>query len=381
MAAKKKQIGVAVIGAGGRGQGCTLQLLKDSDRQMKVLSVFDPDPAMSKVAIGRWESPETLIAKSFREAIAVPGVEWVLVFSPNAFHKEHILAGFKAGKHVFSEKPLATTIADCQAIYTAHQKSGKLFATGFVLRFAPLYREAKRILTSGKLGRILSIDANENVTPGHGGYIMTNWRRLTKYAGPHLLEKCCHDLDLINWFAESVPSRVAGFGSLDFFVPKNKKYEAKYGAKMFAAWPDPHKVASPFTSDKDLLDNQVAIMEYRNGIKVQFQATMSNVIPERRMYFSCTEGNLLLELYSSLLKFRALGDDKETIVSDFGGGGHGGGDNVIWKELFQCMVRHSKPKCGGDEGLESAVVALAIDQAMRTGRVIDMEPIWKKLNR
>jgi predicted dehydrogenase len=381
MATSAKSIGVAVIGAGGRGQGCTLQLLKDSKRRMKVLSVFDPDKAMSEAAIARWESPDARICGTYQEAIKTPGVEWVLVFSPNAFHKDHILAGFKAGKHVFSEKPLATTIDDCQAIFKAHQKSGLLFATGFVLRFAPLYRKAKQILASGKLGKILSIDANENVTPGHGGYIMTNWRRLTKYAGPHLLEKCCHDLDLINWFAESVPSRVAGFGSLDFFVPKNKTFEKKFGAKMFAAWPDPHKVASPFTANKDLLDNQVAIMEYRNGIKVMFQATMSNVIPERRMYFSCTEGNLVLELYASSLKYRRLGDEQETVVTDFGGGGHGGGDNVIWKELFQCMVKHSKPKCGGDEGLESAVVALAIDQAMKSKQVVNMEPIWKKLKR
>lgn len=380
MAASMKTIGVAVIGAGGRGQGCTKQLLKDSNRRVKVLSVYDPDQAVAGTALEQWEDPTVKICDSYREAIRTPGVDWVLVFSPNAFHKEHILEGFKAGKHVFSEKPLATSIADCQAIYKAHQKSGLLFATGFVLRFAPLYREAKKILASGKLGAILSIDANENVRPDHGGYIMANWRRHTKIAGPHILEKCCHDLDLLNWFSESVPSRVAGFGSLDFFVPKNKGFEKRYGSKTFSAWHDPHKVDSPFTSDKDLMDNQVAIMEYRNGVKVMFQATMSNVIPERRMYFSCTRGNLVLELYTSMLKYRCLGDDKETAV-EFGADGHGGGDGVIWKELFHCMEKRSRPKCGGDEGLESAVVALAIDQAMREKRVIDLEPVWKKLGR
>lgn len=380
MSALKKHIGVAVIGAGGRGQYCTLQLLKDSKRNVKVISVFDPDPAMAREAVAKWEDADTKICRTYQDAIRASGVDWVLVFSPNAFHKEHILAGFKAGKHVFSEKPLATSIADCQAIFKAHQKSGLLFATGFVLRFAPIYRRAKKILDSGKLGKILSIDANENITPGHGGYIMANWRRHKKLAGPHLLEKCCHDLDLINWFAKSVPSRVAGFGSLDFFVPKNKRYEKQFGAKMFAAWPDPHKVASPFTSEKDLLDNQVAIMEFRNGIKVMFQATMSNIIPERRMYFSCTEGNLVLELYSSMLKYRSIGDAEETVVN-FSGDGHGGGDSVIWSELYQSMRKSSRPKCGGDEGLESAVVALAIDQAMHEKRVVELEPVWKKLNR
>ena len=380
MAAIKKTIGVAVIGAGARGQGCTLQLLTDSKRQIKVRSVYDPDRAIAQAARDSWKSPATAICGTYQEAIQTPGVDWVLVFSPNAFHKDHILAGFKAGKHVFSEKPLATSIADCQTIFTAHQKSGLLFATGFVLRFAPLYRKAKQILESGKLGRILSIDANENITPAHGGYIMANWRRLTKYAGPHILEKCCHDLDLLNWFAGSVPSRVAAFGGLDFFTPENKRLEKKFGKPMFAAWSDPHRVDSPFTSTKDLMDNSVAILEYRNGIRVMFQATMANIIPERRMYFSCTEGNLIVELYSSTLKYRRLDDKAETVV-DFTADGHGGGDHVIWKELYACMVKNSQPKCGGDEGLESAVVALAIDQAIREKRLVNLEPVWKKLNR
>ncbi|MHB9139449.1 MAG: Gfo/Idh/MocA family protein [Victivallaceae bacterium] len=380
MAAKSKQIGVAVIGAGGRGSGVTLNLLNDSKRHVKVMSVFDPDKAAAKAAADCWNEQDLKICDSYQDAIKTPGVDWVLVFSPNAYHKEHILAGFKAGKHVFSEKPLATSIADCKAIYKAHQKSGLLFATGFVLRYAPIYLKAKELIESGTLGKILSIDANENITPAHGGYIMMNWRRHSELAGPHILEKCCHDLDLLNWFANSVPSRIAAFGGLDYFVPENQRYMKKYGEKTFAAWNDPHRVASPFTSDKDLMDNQVAIMEYRNGIRVMFQATMSNAIPERRMYFSCTEGTMIVELYSSILKYRRIGDESETVIN-FSGDGHGGGDSYIMKELYECMVKHSKPKCGGEEGLESAVVAMAIDQAIRERAVVDLAPVWKALKR
>lgn len=373
-------IGVAVIGAGNRSRGVTSNLLRDSARHVKVRSVFDPDPAQARQALSCWSEPDARICASYQEAIRTPGVEWVLVFSPNAFHKEHILAGFQAGKHVFSEKPLATSIADCQAIYQAHRKTDRLFATGFVLRYAPLYRKAKELLESGRLGKILSIDANENITPAHGGYIMMNWRRLTKLAGPHILEKCCHDLDLINWFTKSVPSRVAAFGGRDFFVPSNQRYVKKYGANTFAAWPDPHRIKSPFTADTDLMDNQVAILEYRNGIRVMFQATMCNAIPERRMYFACTEGTMILELYSGTLVYRRIGDEGVTQMK-IGGDGHGGGDATIMKELYVSMVRHTQPKSGGDEGLESAVTALAIDRAIREKKLINLEPVWKRLHR
>ncbi len=343
-------------------------------------AVFDPDFKQSKHAVELWRSPETAIYATYQEAINTPGVDWVLVFSPNAYHKEHILAAFAAGKHVFSEKPLATTIDDCQEIYEAHRKSGLTFATGFVLRYSQLYRKVKGLLVSGKLGKILSIDANENITPAHGGYIMMNWRRNSAVAGPHILEKCCHDLDLINWFCDSLPSTVASFGGLDYFVPHNDSQLKKYGEKTFAAWPDPHRVDSPFTSDKDLMDNQVGIMQYRNGIRVMFQATMSNAIPERRMYLSCTQGTIIAELYSSTVRYKLIGDEGETVIN-FGADGHGGGDIYIMKELYRTMSEGVPPACSGNEGLESAVVALALDQAARTNQLVDLEPVWNKLGR
>ena len=376
----QREVNIAVLGAGGRSQCIVANLLRDSNNKVKILSVFDPDKEVMAAAQERWQS-EAKACDTYQEAIAVPGVEWVIVASPNAFHKEHILAAFAAGKHVFSEKPLATSIEDCEAIYEAHQKTNLKFATGFVLRYAPLYRKAKELLTSGKLGKLLSIDANENIAPDHGGYIMRNWRRYTKLAGPHILEKCCHDLDLLNWFCESVPTKIASFGGRDFFIPENEYMNEKYGEKTFATWHDPHAEKSPFTSEKDLMDNQVAIMQYRNGIRVMFQATMSNAIPERRMYFSCTEGTMVLDLYPSTLKYRCLGDEGVVFI-DFGGDGHGGGDSYIMKELYETMIdEKAQPKCSGNEGLESAVVALCIDKAAQTTSLVDLEPIWKSLNR
>ena len=307
-----------------------------------------------------------------------------MVFSPNAFHKEHIIAAFEAGKHVFAEKPLATKIEDCQAIYDAHRKSGLTFATGFVLRYAPIYRKVKELIDAGAIGRILSIDANENITPTHGGYIMKNWRRKTELAGPHILEKCCHDIDLINWFCSSLPSQVAAFGGLDFFTPENRHIDTKYrkadGSSLFSGWWDPHAEKCAFESDKDLMDNLVSILKYRNGIKVQFQATMSNAIPERRMYISGSEGNIIVELYSSTLKLRRLGDESIQLY-DFGADGHGGGDQYIMKELYDSMINGTMPKCGGDEGLDSAVTALAIDRAAVGTGLFNLEEVWKKLGR
>lgn len=376
----EKKIKVAVIANGNRARCVVRHLLADAKGNVTVAAVFDPDKAAMERFCTDLKIEGAKLCESSTEAINTPGVEWVMVFSPNVYHKQHVLEAFAAGKHVFSEKPLATTIEDCQAIFDAHQKSGKLFATGFVLRYAPIYRRAKEILDSGKLGRIMTIEANENITPAHGGYIVCNWRRHCAISGPHILEKCCHDLDLINWFCGSLPSRVASFGKRDFFIPENQPIEDKYGIDEFFAWPDHHRCGTPFDGDTDMKDNQVCIAQYRNNILVSFTATMSNAIPERRMVFRCTEGTLELELYNRLLRYKNIANDTEYRVN-FTGDGHGGGDDHIMKELYATMCTGELPKCSGNEGLISAVFALALDKAAETGSVIDIEPIWKNMNR
>lgn len=375
----EKRFGVAVLGAGNRARYVVKNLLRDSGGAVRVVSAFDPDRTLLDETLRKiWGSSDALAASSAEEAIHAPGVDWVMVFSPNSCHRDHILAAFAAGKDVFAEKPLATTIDACKEISEAQRRSGRVFATGFVLRYAPIYRRAKELLDSGMFGRLLLIEGNENIAPDHGGYIMCNWRRLTKFAGPHILEKCCHDLDLLNWFCGSLPSRVASFGGRDFFKPENNRLMEKYGEKTFKSWWDPHAQATPFTDDTDLMDNQVSIAEFRNRIRVTFTATMSNAIPERRLSFACAEGTMKLNLYSNIIRYRRLGDEGVTELN-FSGDGHGGGDSYIMKELYETMSRGVPPKCSGAEGLRSAVFALALDQAARNGEIVDLEPVWKAL--
>ena len=376
-----KEIKVAVLGLGHRPKYIVKNLLRDSDRNVKIVAVFDPDMEVARATVKSWEIEEPFYAQDMESAINYPGVEWVMVCSPNVYHKEQIIASFAAGKHVFTEKPLATSISDCKEIYDAYLASGKLFATGFVLRYSLLYRKAYELLNSGKFGKLLAVDASENITPDHGGYIMCNWRRKSSIAGPHILEKCCHDLDLIEWFAGSLPSRVYAMGGRDFFKSENALLEAKYGADKFHCWRDAHKLPSPFHDDTDLMDNLISVAEFRNKVRVSFNCTMSNIIPERRMSFHCSEGNIIVDLYQKLIRCRNIGEEGELIIDFPTSDGHGGGDTIIMEELYDTMISGTAPKCSGSEGLESAVYALALDRAAVTGKVVDLEPVWASLGR
>ncbi|MBP1583065.1 MAG: Gfo/Idh/MocA family oxidoreductase [Victivallales bacterium] len=373
-----KDFGIAVIGCGQRGQYVVENLLRDSQRHVHVKAVFDPDAEACRTALRRWLEPEARICRDLQEAIGTVGVDWVMVFSPNVFHKDGVLAGFAAGKHVFSEKPLATSIEDCVAINQAHARSGRQFATGFVLRYAPIYRKVKQLLDEGTFGRILAVDANEHIVPSHGGYIMCNWRRHSAMAGPHILEKCCHDLDLLIWYLQGLPVRVSAFGGREFFVKENESLMKEYGKKLFLCWQVPYDLDTPFSGDTDLMDVTTSIAEFDNGARVTFSATMSNALPERRIRLCCTRGVIVAELYTMTLRYRRLGEEQESVIS-YSGDGHAGGDSYIMKELYDCMCSGEPPKCSGAEGLRSAVYALAIDEAARTGQTVSLEKTWKRL--
>ena len=369
-----KEIGVSIIGAGLRSG--VARLLFTKDRNLKLRSIFDPDRERAMERVSSLGFPEARICTSAEEAIAAPGVEWVMVFSPNSCHAGHIMAALKADKNVFTEKPMATTIEDCEQVFRAFNGSKRQLVTGFVLRYSPIYRKIKELLDRKEVGKIISIEADENLSVDLGSYIMCNWRRLRANAGPYILEKCCHDLDLLNWFIGSLPVKTASFGGLNFYVPENE-YIHEQHKEQFHLIPDSHAVPSPFLADKDIIDNQVIILEYANGARATFHTTMSNPIPERRMYISGSEGTLVLS--HGKISLRRIGEEATRFFDLDITDGHAGGDQVIMNELYKTMCEEQAPRSTGLQGLESAVVGLCIDQAQRTNTIVDIGEVWARL--
>ena len=170
-------IGVAVLGTGQRSISLTIKLLAYSRSSVKFIIYDEAQEAAEyfRQYHASWSpgKPEAVpeIVDSVAAAVSHPMVKWVIVTSKNYLHKDYCIAALEAGKHVFCEKPLATTIDDCIAIKDAAAKAGKLFMTGFVLRYSPFYSHIRNLVDEGFLGKIVSIEANEMLTPDHGGYI------------------------------------------------------------------------------------------------------------------------------------------------------------------------------------------------------------------
>ena len=374
-----KKIKCAVIGTGGRCRSIMKELLKHARGNLEVAAVYDPEQWMRDKFFNDLNVPPVENSESPEAAINTPGVEWVIVTSPNSMHKDHILMSFAAGKNVFAEKPLATSIEDCQAIEKAHKAAGTMFATGFVLRYSPLYIKVKELLDSGKFGKILSIEANENILPEHGGYMLTTWRRKRELAGPHILEKCCHDPDLLEWFTGDLPLKVRAVSDRRFWTPERNYMLEKYPENTLMVKQNQQQADSPFTAESDVDDTTFSFFEFRNGIIGSFSATMCNALPERRMRFHCEYGTLVVEFYTMSVRYHMIGESTEQLITFGSCLGHGGGDGKIMGELWDAMQNGTMPKCSGSEGLRSAVFSLAIDRAAREGGEVDLTEVWKEL--
>ena len=377
-----KTVHIGAIGCGNFGLSIIRKLLA-CDNRLKVSAIYDPDPrsvADAKALLGA----DITVCADHRELVNLPHLQWVMIASWNCYHAEQVIDAFQAGKHVFCQKPLALSAAEGLAMKQAWEKSGKMFTIGFTLRYSPHYRKIKQVVAEGAIGQILSMEFNETLDFNHGGYIMGNWRRLRKNAGTHLLEKCCHDIDLVNWIVGARARRVASFGGLDFFLPENEHRINEIpprsdGKRAYCTRSGLRRsVENPFTAEKDITDNQVALLEYDNGVRATFHTNCNAAIPERRMYILGTLGALRADVLTGTIEMKRIGFDAELeCLSTEGKGGHGGGDQVLTAELADSMLRHTPPSVGLVEGLEAAITCFAVDEALDTGTVVDLSPYWE----
>jgi len=380
----KKVVGVGVIGAGARVRAVVGRILRESKGAVHVKAVFDPDPVAVKEALREFGG-DVVVCGSEDDLLNASGCDWVFIGSPNCFHSEHAIKALDAGKNVFCEKPLATNLEDCFAIKKSVEESGRMFAFGLVLRYSPHYQKIHELLTSGAIGRIVSFEFNETLHFSHGGYIFGNWRRSKDIAGSHILEKCCHDLDLANWLIGSRPARVASFGGRDFFTPDHAGQVARIGLdsqgrSAYGTWID-HRSIDPFSPGADIVDNQVAILQYESGVKATFHTNCNTALAERRFYLCGTEGTLKADSITGTIEVQRIGHDtpvemiKTTQFAD-----HSGGDTVMTQGLLDAMLEGAEPLATVHHGISAFIVAHAIDEALLTTGVVEMAPLWRRLD-
>ncbi|MEO7404697.1 MAG: Gfo/Idh/MocA family oxidoreductase, partial [Burkholderiales bacterium] len=149
-------IRAAIVGVGHWGQNLVTSVQGKSERLRFVAGITrTPDKAAAFCS----QHGIRLLA-SYQAILADRDVDAVVLATPHSMHADQIVAAARAGKHVFTEKPLGLNRADCERAVAACAEHGVTLAVGYNWRFQPALREIQQMLTDGRLGKLLHIEGN-----------------------------------------------------------------------------------------------------------------------------------------------------------------------------------------------------------------------------
>jgi UDP-N-acetylglucosamine 3-dehydrogenase len=129
--------------------------------------------------------------RDYREMLADPDIDAVSICTMWDQHTEPAIAALEAGKHVFLEKPIASTVADAQAITAASRDARGILFIGHIVRFNPRYRMARQAIAEGRIGRIVALSSRRNIPAAWTPTILDK-------IGP-IVGDAIHDTDIMLW--------------------------------------------------------------------------------------------------------------------------------------------------------------------------------------
>ncbi len=247
---KKEIARLGIIGPGSRGQFLMSFLKKNAKVEVVALcDIYQPsiDGALKLY-------PEATVYKDYRKLLEDRRVDAVLIATPLNTHFQIAMDAFDAGKHVFCEKALAMTIADCYQMYQKHRETGKVFFAGQQRLFDPRYIRAMEMVQQGVFGDIEAIrtfwfrnnDWRRPVpSPELERHI--NWRLYNEYSKGLMTELACHQIQIGTWAMQNIPDKVMGHGAITH-------------------WKD----------GREVYDNVSCIYVFDNGVKLNFESVISN---------------------------------------------------------------------------------------------------------
>ncbi len=389
----ERPLGCAIIGLGARGASFARRLSRFQGIELKWLADLSQDRLAACVEGLTSAAPR--LSRDVTHVLGDPTVEAVFVTVPDFLHRQMAVAAFAAGKHVFLEKPLATTLADALAIIDAWQAPGRVLQLGHVLREAPFYRAARAVVAEGRLGRIHAIRLTDDLGVVHGASYMRRWHRKSSNSGGLMVHKGCHDLDLICWLLDTRPTRVASFGGARIFArPPPAPFCSACPERPLCPYQDtgayeartPAEAADPtafgldacvFTPEPEIVDNQVVAFELANGARGSFSLAMQNPHGSERT-LSVLGENGRLDGNFDRGKFEVFTNDgaanRRWSAKGASRSGHGGGDEGCLRAFLEACLGRAAPELRtAADALRGLVFALAAEEARRRGVMVEVE--------
>lgn len=373
-----------IAGASRRGDGLAARLIEAGHGSC--VAVVDPVPERAARLRDHHGGPDCGTFGDIHAALSACPEAAVLVTSTDAHHAELAIPALEAGRHVFCEKPLETTAEKCAAIVEADRRAGGRTFVGMNLRYAPVYATVKELITSGRIGRILTMQADEFY--GGGRTYFRRWNRFEAEGGGLWVTKATHDFDILNWLAgDARPLEVSAMDALTKFVPRADAPLQCRDCTLDCCdrVEKPHELAELhedatgepwdlclYNSEKDTFDHGTAQLRFEGDILATYTCNVA-IGAGRRLRVAGTLGAVDAQLGDDHVLFweRATGE-RERLPVPASTDGHGGADAGLMAGFYDFVCRGAEPKCRPDEGAEAVRIALAARRAAAEHRVVNL---------
>jgi predicted dehydrogenase len=412
----KLKIGVIGLGAWGREILNTLATIPRAE----VAAICDSYPAAFKRA--STAAPKAATSEDYRTVVANKDINAVVVATPTHQHKEIVLAALKAGKHVYCEAPLASSIEDAREIALAAKPLAMkqiIFQVGLQNRSDKERMFLRPFIRSGALGETVMARAQwhkkqswRSTSPNPEREQALNWR-VNKATSLGLVgEVGVHHLDQACWFLNALPIAASGFGSIALWkdgrdVPDTIQLLLEYPGGVFMNYDA--TLANTFDGEYELLfgsDSAVMIREskawlfkevdsknlgwevyakkeslYQNtgiehqetGIVLRADASKSSSNEPAKKPEPYTETPLWFSLFNFVYNSADLSGKIEATKAAYGDDA-----DTLASEVAQ-LVKVLRPAAGYLEGYQSAVTVIKANEAITSGKRLEFKHEWYEL--
>lgn len=397
-----KRLTVAIAGLGNRGRWNYAKYAELFPEDMQIVAVADPERGKLDEAAKTFKIPEEKCFATAEEMLECEKLADIMfICTQDRQHAAHAIPALRKGYHLMLEKPISPSIDECREILAAAKRADRHVVVCHVLRYTPFYQELKRILDSGEIGEIASIQAIENVGYYHQAhsFVRGNWRN-SEISSPMILQKCCHDMDILLWLAGKELKTVSSYGDLYLFKPEKAPEgsakrcmdgcEVKAGCPYDAekiyitdeltgvnhgrtGWPNSVLTLEPtedsvrealktgpygrcvYHCDNNVVDNQVVNLQLSDNSTISFAMCGMTSKQYRRLKVMGAYGDIDADMDTNIIKVCKFGQTPVIInvadlAEDFSG--HAGGDNRMVREVLQ-LVR-------GESAEDSALTSIEV---------------------
>ena len=413
-------IKVALVGAGSRGRHAYGNYILNNQNTIRYVAVVEPNEDKRRSLAKEHNIPLEMCFDNEEDFYRLGKIcDAIIIAHQDKQHYNTTVKALNLGYDVLLEKPMTPDAFECIDLEECAKRNGVKLMVCHVLRYTEFYEKIKELVEEKVIGDLIGFEHRENI--GHydmaHSFVRGNWRN-SKETSPLVLAKTCHDMDIITWLVNDECTAVYSSGDLNYF---NEKYAPEGSAKkcldcklkedcIFSAkkvyldncsnnWPINTLCANPTqdkvkdvldktnygtcvwkVEDNDVCDNQVAVLEFKNGVRGTFCVTAFTHNQFRETSLFGTKGSIYANTRDNEIVVRAHGIDENaeahiTVIRPKRiVGGHGGGDVGLMEDFINAVNGSiQKPRTSVEQSLQSHMMSYACEKSRLEKRRIMIE--------